>query len=138
MVDDQTTQPLLTTQPPENTRADPRADTNIRATVVKGQKKVPFTIDNLSAGGARLIGPMALKKGQHIQIALELGTAAFTLTAEVVRVETPDLLTDQIAVRFIDAATEAKAAIQTFVMQRRESKGDDDGADAVVVDERDV
>lgn len=138
MADDQTTQRLPTTQPPENTRADPRADTNIRATVVKGQQKVPFTIDNVSAGGARLIGPMALKKGQHIQIALEFETGRFTLTAEVVRVETPDLLTDQIAVRFIDATTEVKAAIHSVVMQECKSDGDDDAPDAVVVDEDDA
>lgn len=102
--------------------------------VIKGQKKVPFTIDNLSGGGARLIGPLAVKKGQNIEIALELDTGTFTIRAEVVRVETPDLLTDQIAVRFIDLTTEAKAAIGV-VVQRREREDDDDDRDAVVIDQ---
>lgn len=135
MASNDTTQRLPTTEPATNTRADPRTDTHMRATVAKGQKRVPFTIDNLSAGGARLIGPLALKKGQHIEITLELEPRTFTLTAEVVRVETPDLLTDQIAVRFIDATVEMKAAIDAVVMQKRESDVARDEGDAVVVDQ---
>jgi hypothetical protein len=131
---DETTQRLPTTQPPPNTRADPRADTDVRATVVRGHKKVRFKIDNLSAGGARLIGPLALQKGQHIAITLELDAGTFTLAAEVVRVETPDLLTDQIAVRFIDATREAKTAIYD-VVQRHEAENDDDDRDVVVIDQ---
>lgn len=123
-------------EPAPNTRANPRIETNTLATVSRGQKKVPFRIDNLSAGGARLIGPLALQKGQHVEITFQLETNTFTLTAEVVRVETPDLLTDQIAVQFVDVTAEAKVAIDDLVMRTlHERTEDDDDVDAVVVEQ---
>lgn len=134
MADDQATQRLPVMEPPPNTRANPRIDTNTLATVSRGQKKVPFRIDNLSAGGARLIGPLALQKGQHVEITFQLETNTFTLMAEVVRVETPDLLTDQIAVQFVDVTAEAKVAINDLVMRRLHERSEDDD-DAVVVEQ---
>jgi hypothetical protein len=126
-------------QPPSSNRAHPRVETNTRATVTKGTKQVPFTIDNLSLGGARLIGELALQKGQKVEITLELDSGRVSVVGEVVRVDTPDLMTDQIAVRFIDPTPEAKAAIRDVVMRTLKEPGDsdDDFEDEVVVIEQD-
>jgi hypothetical protein len=124
---------------PPNTRANPRIDTNTRATVTKGNKQVPFTIDNLSLGGARLIGELALQKGQKIEITLELDSGTVNVKGEVVRVDTPDLMTDQVAVRFIDPTDEAKAAIKDVVMRtlKDPKDADDDFDDEVVIERED-
>jgi hypothetical protein len=82
-----------------------------------GSRASQFTIDNLSLGGARLIGSMALRLGQHIDIELELDTGPVKVTGVVVRVDTPDLLEDQIAVRFVDPPADAKAAIRDVVVR---------------------
>ena len=126
---------MADTHPPD-TRADPRVDTNTRATVTKGNKKLPFTIDNLSLGGARLIGELALQKGQKIDITLELDSGMVDVVGEVVRVDTPDLMTDQIAVRFLDPTPEAKAAIRDVVMRTLKDPRDhdDDFEDEVVIE----
>lgn len=122
---------------PPNTRADPRIDTNTRATVTKGAKQVPFTIDNLSLGGARLIGELALQKGQKIDITLELDSGTVSVVGEVVRVDTPDLMTDQIAVRFLDPTPEARAAIKDVVLRTlKDPKDHEDDFDDEVVIER--
>jgi hypothetical protein len=83
-----------------------------------GSRRAPFTIDNLSVSGARLIGSIALRKGQQIDIELELDSGPVKVTGEVVRVDTPDLMEDQIAVRFLDPAPEARAAIRGVVSRR--------------------
>ena len=130
---------MAETTPPPNTRADPRIETNTRATVSKGTKKVPFVIDNLSLGGARLIGELALQKGQKIDITLELDSGTVNVLGEVVRVDTPDLMTDQIAVRFLDPTDEAKAAIKDVVMRTLKDPKDaeDDFDDEVVIERGD-
>ena len=105
--------------------------------VTKGKTKVPFVIDNLSLGGARLVGELALQKGQKIDITLELDTGTVNVVGEVVRVDTPDLMTDQIAVRFLDPTDEAKEAIKTVVMRTlKDPKDADDDFDDEVVIER--
>jgi hypothetical protein len=125
------------TQPLPNSRATPRVDTNTRATVTKGTRKVPFTINNLSLGGARLVGPLALQKGQRIEITLELDSGTVSVIGEVVRVDTPDLMDDQIAVRFLEPSPEARAAVRDVVMRTLKEPGDaDDDFDDEVVIER--
>ena len=104
--------------------------------VTKGTKKVPFVIDNLSLGGARLIGELALQKGQKIDITLELDTGDVSVVGEVVRVDTPDLMTDQIAVRFLEPSEAAQAAIKDVVMRTLKDPNDheDDFDDEVVIE----
>jgi hypothetical protein len=99
-------------------RRDPRIRTNTRAVVWFGSRAAQFTIDNLSLGGARLVGSMALRLGQHIDIEFELDSGPVKVTGEVVRVDTPDLIEDQIAVRFLDVASDVKLAIRDTVMRQ--------------------
>lgn len=91
-----------------------------------GSRRAPFTIDNLSVTGARLIGGIALRKGQQIDIELELDTGAVKVTGEVVRVDTPDLMEDQIAVRFLDPPQDARAAIRDVVSRRLSNEAEYD------------
>jgi hypothetical protein len=109
------------------------------AVVRLGPRATQFTIDNLSLGGARLIGSMALRLGQRVDIELVLDTDPLALVGEVVRVDTPDLLEDQIAVRFVDPPACAKAAIRDVVVRRLADAepGDDEptGAASPLIDE---
>jgi hypothetical protein len=98
-------------------RIEPRIETSLSATVISGKRHVPFSIDNLSASGARLIGPLPLGIGDKIRLVLAFERGKLETIAEVVRVHSADLLTDQVAVRFIDLPTETEAAIRVLVLR---------------------
>jgi hypothetical protein len=103
-------------------RRSPRITTCTRATVTAGKRRsVKFTIDSLSISGARLVGPLALQRGDRIDITLELDNGPVAVAGEVVRVDTPDLMTDQIAVRFVDTSPTSRAAIRELVRQNLEA-----------------
>jgi hypothetical protein len=122
-------------------RAHPRVLTNTRAYVVSGSRHTKFTIDNLSVGGARLIGTLALRLGQRVHLVLDLDVGLVELDAEVVRVDTPDLLEDQIAVRFVDATPEVKTAIREVVarvLERKEQDAADEPEMSVEADEEET
>jgi c-di-GMP-binding flagellar brake protein YcgR len=93
-----------------------RVATAIVATVSAGKRAaVRFTILNISVTGAKLEGPLALKLHQRISIRFQSDATCVELEAEVVRVDTPDLMVDQIAVRFIDPSSDARDAIGEIV-----------------------
>lgn len=71
---------------------------------------------------------MALRLGQQVDIELDLDTGPIKVTGEVVRVDTPDLLEDQIAVRFVNTAPEVKTAIRDVVARQLAAAEDDDAA----------
>lgn len=83
-----------------------------------GSRAAQFTIDNLSIGGARLVGSMVLRLGQQIDIEFEVDAGPIKVTGEVVRVDTPDLIEDQIAVRFLNVTSEARVAIRDTVLRQ--------------------
>ena len=107
--------------------------TNTHATVWFGSRAAPFTIDNLSLGGARLVGTMALRLGQQIDIEFTVDAGPVKVTGEVVRVDTPDLLEDQIAIRFVNLAADVRTAIRETVARNLADQGlseDDELTDA--------
>ncbi len=111
---------LLELDPPTqridtNRRSSRRVMTSLRAIVASGRRFVPFEIDNLSATGARLSGELVLLLGQRLAITFCLDGVAVGVTGEVVRVQTEDLITDQVAVRFVDPTPEAVSRIEAFV-----------------------
>ncbi len=109
----------------------PRVPTSIVATVTAGKRLgVRFTIENISITGAKLEGPLTLAKGERIMILFTAEGHSVQLAAEVVRVETADLMTDQIAARFIDPSDETKEAIQALVNKLLDERGRDDDDDA--------
>ena len=110
-----------------------RVHTSIVATVTAGKRSVPFTIENISVSGAKLEGPLSLKKGEHIVILFEAEGHSVQLTAEVMRVETPDLMTDQIAARFIDPSPDDREVIQHLVNKLLDEQ--DEGNDDLLIDQ---
>jgi hypothetical protein len=101
----------------------PRVDANLKAIVTAGPKRsVPFTIDSMSVTGARLTGPLALVLGQVLSVTFTASGRSVTIEVEVVRVDTADLLNDQVAVRFIKVPEDASGAIHDFVRQRLEEE----------------
>lgn len=110
-----------------------RVHTSIVATVTAGKRSVPFTIENISVSGAKLEGPLSLKKGEHIVILFEAEGHSVQLTAEVMRVETPDLMTDQIAARFIDPSPDDREVIQHLVKKLLDEQ--DEGDDDLLIDQ---
>jgi hypothetical protein len=97
----------------------PRVDAHLKAVVTAGPKRsVPFMIDSMSVTGARLTGPLALVLGQVLSVTFTASGHSVTIEVEVVRVDTADLLNDQVAVRFIKVPEDASDAIRDFVKQR--------------------
>jgi hypothetical protein len=97
----------------------PRVDAHLKAVVTAGPKRtVPFMIDSMSVTGARLTGPLTLAKGQVLSVTFTAEGRSVTIDVEVVRVDTADLLNDQVAVRFITIPDDAKDAIDEFVRHR--------------------
>lgn len=93
-----------------------RVPTSIVAKVSAGKRAdVPFTILNVSLTGAKLEGPLALKLHQIISIKFESESKSVAIEAEVVRVDTPDLIVDQIAARFVDPSPEARDVMSEIV-----------------------
>jgi hypothetical protein len=121
---------IVTTDKPDERRRAPRVDTSIKATVTSGKRTVPFVIDSLSTSGARLIGPLALAMKEKVGIVFTADEHRLEVTAEVVRVDTADLMTDQIAVRFLDPTAETAAVLRVLVERTLDQFWSSDGEDA--------
>jgi hypothetical protein len=87
---------------------------------------VPFVIERLSSAGARLVGPLAVSVGESIQILLDIDGRPLDLRAEVVDVSRDQLLSDRIAVRFVDIEDEAADAIRDAIEQQPSLLGFDE------------
>lgn len=98
-----------------NRRSSTRAVVQLPAAVEAGRRRVAFTIESLSASGARLSGSLPLILGERLVISFALDATPVVVIAEVVRIHTDDLLTDQIAVRFVEPSAIAVARIEAFV-----------------------
>jgi len=119
----------------------PRVPTSIVATVTAGKRSgVIFRILNVSVTGAKLEGPLSLALKDKIKIRFDWEGTSVELAAEVVRVDSPDLMTDQIAAHFIEMPPETQAAIEALVARMLEAGGnepeheDDDGEAEVVIE----
>jgi hypothetical protein len=89
--------------------------TALAATVIAGKRMIDFTVENLSVTGARLVGPMPMTVGQRLRVTFSLDGVSVDVLADVVRVQSPNLLTDRAAVRFVDVCAHARAAIAALV-----------------------
>ncbi|MBA3458948.1 MAG: PilZ domain-containing protein [Deltaproteobacteria bacterium] len=126
----------MSAPPPDDepTRAQ-RVPTSIVATVTAGKRSgVRFRIENISITGAKLEGPLTLGKGEKIGILFEAEGTSVQLVAEIVRVDSPDLMTDQIAARFVDPSPEAQQTIETLVNKLLEEQGDDEDDASIVME----
>jgi hypothetical protein len=107
--------------PTDDRRRDPRVgDLSIHATVLaRHNEGAGFTIDDISAGGALLIGPLTLSIGERVQILFEVDQRPLDVSAEVVRVERLDMMNDRVAVRFVDSEA-SRTTIAAVVDRLRE------------------
>ncbi len=88
---------------------------------------IAFVIESLSVSGARLVGPLTLGMGERVQILFEIDERPVDVNAEVVRVTKQDLMTDSIAVRFVELSSDARESIRGLVLRTLEHEGDVDG-----------
>lgn len=113
-------------------RSAPRIATSLAASVTAGRRTIALTVENLSVTGARLVGPMPMTVGQRLRITFALEGVSVDVLADVVRVQTPNLLTDRVAVHFVDMCARSRAAIAALVARALGAgpaarDGDDDG-----------
>lgn len=80
-----------------------------------GKRSARFRILNVSVTGAKLEGPLTLALHEGITIKFTFEGATCEVAAEVVRVDTPDLMTDEIAARFLEPSAEVHAALERIV-----------------------
>ena len=89
---------------------------SIDATVAMGKRApVSFTIENISVTGAKMQGPLTLKLKDRITIVFFDDKERIEVQADVVRVDTADLMTDEIAVQFVTPSDDVTAKITALV-----------------------
>jgi len=89
--------------------------TRLDAYIKVGTRHERVVIDRLSTRGARFTGTLTLSPGQQVELGLTLDAATIAVRSEVVRVHALDLLTDEIAVHFVEAPERAVSRIEAFV-----------------------
>jgi hypothetical protein len=89
---------------------------SIEARVAIGKRApVAFTIENISVTGAKMQGPLTLRLQDRITIVFFDDKDRIEIQADVVRVDTADLLTDEIAVAFVTPSDEVTARIAALI-----------------------
>ncbi len=76
---------------------------------------VQVTIDSISTGGARFVGPLTVAIGECVQILFEIEEIPVEVLAEVVRVDRDNVFNDRFATRFVDLAPAVRARIHRLV-----------------------
>ncbi len=76
---------------------------------------VAFSIESISTGGARLVGPTTLGVGERVQILFEIDGTPIDVEGVVVRAERQDFVNDRVAVRFENLSDAMRAFIHQLV-----------------------
>ncbi len=102
------------TDAPSERRGRPRAVVSQKGLVMHARSKAPadFSIRDLSAGGARLVGRERLFEGEQIRVTFELDGVSCVVGASVVRT---DPQSSQVAVAFTAVPPAALEAIERAV-----------------------
>ena len=112
----------------------------IEATVAIGKRApVSFTIENISITGAKMQGAMTLKLKDRISIVFFDDQGRIEVQADVVRVDTADLMNDEIAVQFVEPSEEVTARIAALVEKALDKEIPVDSGDPpIAADEEDT
>jgi CheY-like chemotaxis protein len=113
-------------------RRSPRTQIRARALVRSRGKAMHAVLENLSAGGARLVGDLAVVPGQRLEVLLELEGEPARLDAVVVRVEDGDV--DDAAIEFRDVAPGVQDRIHELVVAALERQRDATPTSILVID----
>src|SRR5512142_2004402 len=91
---------------------------------------VPFTIENISVTGAKMQGPLTLRLKDRITIVFFAERERIEIQADVVRVDTADLLNDEIAVQVVPPSDEVTAKIAAMIDKSPDKEIEVDSPDA--------
>jgi hypothetical protein len=98
-------------------RVHPRAEVKKTAVVLaRHNAGVTVTIESVSIGGARFVGPLTLREGERIQILFEVDGHPVDVGAEVIWGKPQDINHDRVAVRFVEIPDDAKELIHKLVL----------------------
>ena len=101
----------------DNRREHPRVDVTTAAVVLaRHNTGVAFTIESISAGGARLVGPLTLDVGERVQVLFELAGTPIDVEGEVVRAERHDMMNDRVAIAFKNVSETTRSIIHQIVV----------------------
>lgn len=91
--------------------------------LVRHNTGVEVTIDSISMGGARFVGPLTVAIGERVQILFEIEETPVEVTAEVVRVEHDNITIDRFAARFVDLDANVRLRIRSLVLKSLHQDG---------------
>lgn len=77
-------------------------------------------IESISTGGALLVGPLTLDRGEQVQILFEIDDHPIDVVGEVVRSENHDVMTDRVAIKFINMNAETRMLVRELVRRTLE------------------
>lgn len=99
-------------------REHPRGDVTASAMVLaRHNAGVAFSIESISVGGARLVGPLTLEAGEDVQLLFELEGTPVEVEGVVVRAERHDIINDRVAISFKNLSAAARALIHRAVVR---------------------
>lgn len=98
----------------EHARGDVTASAMVLARHNAG---VAFLIESISVGGARLVGPLTLDAGEHVQLLFELEGTPVDVEGVVVRAERHDIMNDRVAISFKNLSDTARVLIHQLVVK---------------------
>lgn len=97
-------------------REHARGDFTASATILaRHNAGVAFSTESISVGGVRLLGPLTLEAGEHVQLLFELEGTPVDLEGVVVRSERHDVINDLVAISFKNLPDAARELIQQLV-----------------------
>jgi len=99
---------------------------------------VSFTIENISVTGAKMQGAMTLKLKDRISIVFFDDKERIEVQADVVRVDTADLMNDEIAVQFVAPSDEVTRKIAALVDKALDKEIEVDSDQPQAPDEEDT
>ncbi len=99
-------------------REHDRVEATITAMVlVRHNAGAEFLIESISVGGARLIGPVTLAVGEHVQLLFELEGTPIEVEGVVVRADRQDTMNDRVAVTFKNLSTATQGLLHQLVVK---------------------
>ena len=84
--------------------------------IARATRRSVSSVESLSAGGAVLVGDLALSPGEEIQVLLGIGGAPVLVSARVVRIHGRTERQTAIAVAFLDVPRDIEGRIQVLVL----------------------
>jgi len=105
-------------------RRYPRASkVDLEASIVAGGRTVACSIESLSAGGIRVVGPLRVTTGEHVRVLLGArGRSSRGLDAKVLRSEPRDGAMCSVALVFHHVTQATQDAIQQLVLRSLEHR----------------